>query len=53
MQIDLTPSEAAVTSGLIMAQLHPLLVLMRDTETTEIIISVLNKIETAAMAEAN
>jgi hypothetical protein len=53
MQIELTPSEVAVLSGVLMAQMHPMLVALRENQINQIVYDVLDKLEHALMAESN
>lgn len=53
MQVDLTPSEVAVLSGVLMAQMHPMLVALREHQINQILYGIMDKLENALMAEAN
>lgn len=57
MQIDLTPSEIATLTGVLMAQCHPLLMALRvqadDGDINIILVNIIRKMEHALMAESN
>lgn len=53
MQVDFTPSEVAVLSGVLMAQCHPLLMALREKEINEKLMIIMTKLDRALVAEEN